>query len=134
MQVSEEIDGKITKKLFQEFSRTESRILGALSKLDEFPLSPQVRISSVTVPGRPRNINSENGEPTGDRSLNDPYPELVFSACHTSKLNDSEQEETHHSGRQDEVTWKDITFVFQDTDQLLSSKFANFSSSFIFLL
>ena len=35
-QVSEEIEGKVTKKLSQEFSRTESRILGALSRLDDF--------------------------------------------------------------------------------------------------
>ena len=43
IQVSEEIKGRVTKKLSQEFSRTESRILGALSKLDEFLLNPQVR-------------------------------------------------------------------------------------------
>ena len=43
-QVSEEIEGRVTKKLSKEFSRTESRILGALSKLDEFLLNPQVRI------------------------------------------------------------------------------------------
>ena len=30
-QVSEEIKGRVTKKLSQEFSRTENRILGALS-------------------------------------------------------------------------------------------------------
>ena len=29
-QVSEEIEGRVTKKLSQQFSRTESRILGAL--------------------------------------------------------------------------------------------------------
>ena len=38
-QVSEEIEGRVSKKLSQEFSRTESRILGALSKLDEFLLN-----------------------------------------------------------------------------------------------
>ena len=38
-QVSEQIEGRFTKKLSQEFSRTESRILGALSKLDEYLLS-----------------------------------------------------------------------------------------------
>ena len=32
-QVSEEIEGRVTKKLSKEFSKTESRILGALSKL-----------------------------------------------------------------------------------------------------
>ena len=42
-QVSEEIDGKETKKLSKEFSKIESRILGALSKLDGILLNPQVR-------------------------------------------------------------------------------------------
>ena len=96
-QVSEEIEGRVTKKLSQELSRKESRILGALSKLDEFLLNPQDRTCSVAVLGASRNNNSENRELTGDRSLNDPYPEVVFSACHTSNVNDSEQEETHHN-------------------------------------
>ena len=39
-QVSEEIEGRVTKKLSKEFSRTESRNLGPLSKLDEFLLNP----------------------------------------------------------------------------------------------
>ena len=34
-QVSEEIEVRVTEKLSKEFSRTESPILGALSKLDE---------------------------------------------------------------------------------------------------
>ena len=96
-QVSEEIEKRVTKKLSQEFSRTESPNLGALSKLDEFLLNPQVRTCSVDVPGTSRKNNPENRESTVDRSLNDPYPEVVFSACHTNKLNDSDQEETHHS-------------------------------------
>ena len=80
-QVSEEIEGKVTKKLSQDFSLTESRILGALSKLDEFLQNPQVRTCSGTVPGTSRNNDSENRKPTGDRSLslNDSYPEVHFS-------------------------------------------------------
>ena len=58
-QVSEEIEGRVTKKMFQEFSRTESRILGALSQLDEFLLNPQIRTHSGTVPGTFRNTNVE---------------------------------------------------------------------------
>ena len=38
-QVSEEIEGRVTKKLSKEFSKTESRILGALSKLTSFFLT-----------------------------------------------------------------------------------------------
>ena len=59
-QVSEEIEGGFTDKFSKEFSRTESRILDALSKLDEFLLNPQVQTFSVAVPGTSRNNNSEN--------------------------------------------------------------------------
>ena len=56
--VFEEIEGTVTKKLSKEFCWTESRILGALSKLDEFLLNPQVRTCSVAVPGTSRNDDS----------------------------------------------------------------------------
>ena len=56
-QVSEEIEGRVTKKLSKEFNKTESRILGALSKLDEFLLNPHVRTCSVAVQGTSRNAN-----------------------------------------------------------------------------
>ena len=46
IQVSEEIEGRVTKKLSQEFSRKESRILGALSKLDEFFLNQHIQTHS----------------------------------------------------------------------------------------
>ena len=97
-QVSEEIEGRVTKKLSKEFIRMESRILGALSKLDEFFRNPQVRTCSVAVPGPSRNNDSENREPTGDRSLADPCLETVFSTYHSGNLNNSELEETHHDG------------------------------------
>ena len=96
-QVSEEIEGRGIKKISKEFSRTESRILGALSKLDEFLLNPQVRTCSVAVPGTSRNNDSENREPTGDRFSGDFCPGAVFSIYHSSNLNDPEQEETHHT-------------------------------------
>ena len=37
-QISEEIEGRVTMKFSRECSRKESRILGALSRLDEFLL------------------------------------------------------------------------------------------------
>ena len=73
-QVSEEIEGRVTKKLSKEFSKTESRILGALSKLDEFLLNPQVLTCSVAVQGTFRDVNSENGEIHGDHSSMIPIP------------------------------------------------------------
>ena len=94
-QGSEEIEGRVIKKLFKEFSRTESRLLGALSKLDEFLLHPQVRTCSLAVPGTSRNNHSENRETTGYRSPGDHSPEALFSACRLGNLHDSEQDETH---------------------------------------
>ena len=92
-QVSEEIEGRVTKNLSkEEFSKTESRILGALSKIDEFVLNPQVRTCSVAVPGTSRNNNSENRETTGDRSSDDHYPEVGYFSHHSGHLNSPERE------------------------------------------
>ena len=79
-QVSEEIEGRVTKKLSKEFSKTESRILGALSKLDEFLLNPQVRTCSVVAPGTSRSNNLENQGTNEDRPSDDPGPEVEFSS------------------------------------------------------
>ena len=81
-QVSQEIEGRVTKKLSKEFSRTESRILGAFSKLDEFFLNPQVRTCSVAVPGTSRSSNLENQRTNEDRPSDDPGPEVEFSSPH----------------------------------------------------
>ena len=96
-QVSEEIEGIVTKKLSQEFSRTESRILGALSKLDEFLLNPQIRTHSGTVAGTFRNTNVENQEPNEDRSQDDLHPEVGPSVCQSRHSADSDTDEAPHS-------------------------------------
>ena len=49
-QVSEEIEGRVTKKLSQGFSRTENRILGALFCLDDFVINPLIQSHSGTAP------------------------------------------------------------------------------------
>ena len=95
--VSEEIEGRVTKKHSKEFSNTESRIVGALSKLDEFLLNPQVRTCSVAVPGTSRNKNSENRETNGDRSSDGPYPKVGYFSHHSGHLNSPETENNHHS-------------------------------------
>ena len=97
-QVSEEIEGRVTEKLLKEFSRAQSRILGALSKLDEFLLNPQARTCSVAVPGTSRNNNSENRETTGDRSSeDDPWPEVGYSSRYSGQLKSPEAENYPHS-------------------------------------
>ena len=57
-QVSEEIEGRITKKLSKEFNRTEGRILGAVSRIDQFLLNPLIQDFSGTTPETSRNALS----------------------------------------------------------------------------
>ena len=95
-QNSEEIEGRVTNKLSKEFSKTESRILGALSKLDEFLLSTQIRTCSVAAHGTSRNSNLENRETHGDCSSNDPYPEVGYFPHHSRQLNSPEAETNWH--------------------------------------
>ena len=94
---SEEIEARVTKKLSKEFGSAEARILGALSKLDEFLLNPQVRTCSVAVPWTSRNNSSENRETIGDRSSDNPCPEVRYSSHHSGHLNSPEAEEYSHS-------------------------------------
>ena len=96
-QVSEKIEGRVTKKLSKELSKTESRILGALPKLDEFLLNPQVRTCSVAVPGTSRNTDLENRKTTGDRSSDDPHPEVGYFSQHSGQINSPETETNPHS-------------------------------------
>ena len=96
-QISEEIEGRVTKNLSKEFRKTESPILGALSKLDELLLNPQVRTCSVAVPGTSRNTNSENRDITGVHSSDDPYPEVGFFSHRSGQLNSPEAETNPHT-------------------------------------
>ena len=107
-QLFEEIESRVSKKLSLEFSRTESRILGALSKLDEFLLNPQVRTHSGTVPGTFRNTNLENQGTNEDDCLSDPRPEAGIFRGQTTQNSGPEDcrdihtfEEHRYSGTTD---------------------------------
>ena len=74
-QVSEEIEGRVTKRLSKEFSRTENRILGALPRLDDFLTNPLLQGHSGTTPEPSRNEISVSQGRNEDDSQNDPHPE-----------------------------------------------------------
>ena len=74
-QVSEEIEGRVTKKLSQEVSRTENRILGALARLDDFLMNPLLQGHSGTTPETSRNVFIVNQGTNEDDSQSDPHPE-----------------------------------------------------------
>ena len=95
-QVSEEIEGRVSKKLSQEFSRTESRILGALTKLDEFLSNQQIHTRSETVPGTFQNTNVENQGTNEDDSQSDPHPEAgIFRGQTTQNLGPKDCRDTY---------------------------------------
>ena len=74
-QVSEEIEGRVTKRLSKEFSRTENRILGALVRLDDFLMNPLLPGHSGTTPEPSRNALNTSQGTSEDDSQNDPRPE-----------------------------------------------------------
>ena len=59
-QVSEQIEGRVTNKLSQEFSRIKNRILGALARLDDFLMNPLIQGHCGIVPETSRNAFSTN--------------------------------------------------------------------------
>ena len=74
-QVSEETEGRITKRLSKEFSRTEICILGALARLDNFLMNPLLQGHSGATPEASRNPLSTSQGTNEDDSQNDPHPE-----------------------------------------------------------
>ena len=74
-QVSEEIEGRVTKKLSKELSRTENRILSALARLDDFLMNPLIQGHSGITPEMSRNAFSTNQGTNEDDSQSDPHPE-----------------------------------------------------------
>ena len=87
IQVSEEIEGRVSKKLSQEFSRIESRILGALTKLDEYLSNQQIQTHFESVPGTFRNTNVKNQGTNEDDSQSYPHPEAgIFRGQTTQNL------------------------------------------------
>ena len=74
-QVSEEIQGRVTKKLSQEFGRTETRILCALARLEDFLMNPLFQGHSRTTLETSRNKSSINQGTNEDVSQSNPHPE-----------------------------------------------------------
>ena len=92
-QVSEEIEGRVTKRLSKEFSRTENRILGALARLDDFLMNPLLPGHSGTTP-EPSQHALNTGQGTNeDDSQNDLRPEAGL--FHGQMTQNSGPEERH---------------------------------------
>ena len=105
-QVSEEIEGRVTKNLSSEFSRTELRILGALCELDEFLLNPQVRTHSGSVPGKFQNRNVENQKTNEGDSQSYPHPETGIFCNQTTQNFGPEVGNGMVTGVQEEIRYR----------------------------
>ena len=92
-QVSEEIEGRVTKRLSKEFSRTENRILGALARLDDFLMNPLLQGHSEATPEASRNPLSTSQGTNEDDSQNDPHPEAGL--FHSQIMPNSGPEDGH---------------------------------------
>ena len=91
-QISEEIEGRVTKKLSQEFNRTENRILGALSRLHDFLFNPLFQGYSGTAPETSRNAYGANQGTNEDDSQSDSHPEASQETlAQKSRTTDSEK-------------------------------------------
>ena len=73
-EVSEEIEGRVTKMLPQEFSRTENRILRALARLDDFLMNPLLQGHSGSTLETSRNMFSISQGTNEDDSQSNPHP------------------------------------------------------------
>ena len=97
-QVSEEIEGRVTKRLSKEFSRTENRVLGALARLDDFLMNPLLPGGSGTTPEPTRNASGINQGTNEDYSQNDPHPEASLFHGQREQNSGTEREyDTTHS-------------------------------------
>ena len=96
-QFSEEIEGRVTKRLSKEFSRTENRILGALARLDDFLMNPLIQDFSGNAPETSRNAFSISQETNEDKSQSDPHPEVGL--FHSQITQNSGPEDYHDNVR-----------------------------------
>ena len=73
-QVPEEIEGRLTEKLSQKFSRTENRTLGALARLYDFLMNSLSQGYSGTAPETPQNVFSRSQGTNDNDSQSNPHP------------------------------------------------------------
>ena len=103
-QVSEEIEGRVTKRLSNEFSRTENRIPGGLAQLDDFLMNPLLPGHSGTTPEPTRNTSHNNQGTNEDGSQNDPHPEA--GPFHGQTKRNVSLEEDHDTQKQKKIETK----------------------------
>ena len=114
-QVSEEIEGRVTKRLSKEFSRTENRILGALAQLDDFLMNPLLPGHSGTTPEPSRKALNTSQGTNEDDSQNDPRPEAGL--FHGQMTQNSGPEDGHDMYLSFKITYGEVKCVSKLTPE-----------------
>ena len=104
-QIFEKIEGRVTRKSSQEFSRTENRILGALASLDDFLMNPLIQGHARTVPETSRNVFSMDQGTNDDDSQSNPHPESGLFNNQTTQNAGTEDSHDMVTGVHEEVTY-----------------------------
>ena len=102
-QVFEEIEGRVTKRLSKEVSRTENRILGALARLEDFLMNPLLQGHSGTTPEPSWNALSTSQGTIEDDPQNDPHPEAGLFHGQMTQNSGSKDGHDMVTGVQDEI-------------------------------
>ena len=103
--VSEESEGKVTKKLLQEFGRTENRISGALARLDDFLMEPLIQGRCGTAPETSHNAFGTNQGANEDDSQSEPHSEAGIFRSQTTQNSAPEVDHDMLTGVHEEVTY-----------------------------
>ena len=74
-QICQKNEERVTKRLSQEFNKTENRMLGALAHLDDFLMNPQTQGYSKVPPETSRNAFSTSQGTHEDNYQSHPHPE-----------------------------------------------------------
>ena len=120
-QVSEEIEGRVTNTVSQEFSRTANRILGALSRLDGFLMNPLIQNHSGTTPEMFRNAYGINQGTNEDDSQSDPHP--AAGVLQSQKSRNSGPENDHDSNTKRWCRLKLLSKFGKPLESSISCKF-----------
>ena len=130
-QVSEEIEGRVKKRLSKEFSRTENRILGALARLDDFLMNPLLPGHSGTTPEPTRNTSHNNQGTNADGSQNDPHPEAGLFHGQTTRNVSLEDDHDIYRLRKRSIFFYLITFQLFGKCFPFIVSISNFHQSYI---
>ena len=91
--MSDELEGRVTEEMSQEFKTTASCILFGISELDEFLLKSQVVVESGTALEKSRRYDMGNQESHEDRSQAVSQLEVCTSINRSSQSEKSDADE-----------------------------------------